>query len=258
MSQLERILSTRCLAAKGSQLMMLCLLSGASIGADQPCASHDVNGQAWFGDLHVHTRYSLDASTQGTRTTPDQAYRFAKGEKIGIQPWADTGEAQRSLQLSRPLDFAMVSDHAELIGEVNMCTTPEIAGYGSWQCMFYRHFPRGAFYLFNYMATMQQSHMGMCGEDDLLCERAASQPWAEMQRAAEDHYDRSSNCQFTTFVGYEWTGMDAGSGGNLHRNVVFRSEIVPSMPVSFIDSPGAEKLWNALDRECNKSGSDSP
>jgi hypothetical protein len=256
MSQLERTLSPRCLAAKGSQLMMLCLLSGASIGADQPCASHDVNGQAWFGDLHVHTRYSLDASTQGTRTTPDQAYRFAKGEKIGIQPWADTGEAERSLQLSRPLDFAMVSDHAELIGEVNMCTTPEIAGYGSWQCMFYRHFPRGAFYLFNYMATMQQSHMGMCGEDDLLCERAASQPWAEMQRAAEDHYDRSSNCQFTTFVGYEWTGMDAGSGGNLHRNVVFRSEIVPAMPVSFIDSPGAEKLWNALDRECNKSGTD--
>lgn len=256
MSQLERALSPRCIAAKGSQLMMVCLLSGASIGADQPCASHDVNGQAWFGDLHVHTRYSLDASTQGTRTTPDQAYRFAKGEKIGIQPWADTGEAQRSLQLSRPLDFAMVSDHAELIGEVKMCTTPEIVGYGSWQCMFYRHFPRGAFYLFNYMATMQQSHMGMCGKDDLLCERAASQPWTEMQRAAEDHYDRSSNCQFTTFVGYEWTGMDAGSGGNLHRNVVFRSAIVPAMPVSFIDSPGAEKLWNALDRECNKSRTD--
>ena len=41
--------------------------------------------------------------------------------------------------LMRPLDFAMVSDHAELIGEVRMCNTPEVEGYGSWQCLLYRH-----------------------------------------------------------------------------------------------------------------------
>ncbi len=43
----------------------------------EPCTRYDENRQAFFGDLHVHTRYSLDASTQGTQTTPDQAYRFA-------------------------------------------------------------------------------------------------------------------------------------------------------------------------------------
>lgn len=217
----------------------------------EPCASYDPLMRPLFGDLHVHTRYSLDASTQGTRTTPDQAYRFARGERVGIQPWSDSGEPQRSLQLSRPLDFAMVSDHAELIGEVKMCNTSELEGYSSWQCLVYRHFPRGAFYLFNYMATMQASHLGMCGEDGALCKQASMGPWKEMQAAADQHYDRSEDCSFTAFVGYEWTGMQADSGGNLHRNIVFRNETVPSLPSSFIDTPGAQKLWQSLDSECN-------
>jgi hypothetical protein len=61
----------------------------------------------------VHTRYSLDASTQATRTSPAQAYRFAKGAELGIQPWTEEGKPQRTMQLERPLDFAAVTDHAE-------------------------------------------------------------------------------------------------------------------------------------------------
>ena len=220
-----------------------------------PCATQAPQKRAFFGDLHVHTRYSLDASTQGTRTTPAQAYQFARGERIGIQPWTPDGKAERSLQLSRPLDFAMVSDHAELIGEVYMCNTPEFEGYNSWQCLVYRHWSRGAFYLFNYMATIEQSHLGQCGDDDALCLRAALQPWQATQQAAEDFYDRSADCEFTTFVGYEWTGMDSSNGGNLHRNVVFRNAEVPRLPASFIDEPAAHLLWDSLRDNCNDSGS---
>jgi hypothetical protein len=220
----------------------------------EPCSQRDPLRRSHFGDLHVHTRYSLDASTQGTRTTPAQAYRFARGERIGIQPWTEEGEPLRSLQLDRPLDFAMVSDHAELIGEVHMCNTPGAAGHGSWQCRFYRWWPRGAYYLFNFMASVRQSHLGLCGEDDALCLQAARVPWREMQEAAERYYDRSGDCRFTTFMGYEWTGLDAGSGGNLHRNVVFRNGQVPDLPPSFIEYPGAENLWRALDSQCNDNG----
>ena len=237
-------------------LSVLALFAVPTIAAPEraPCATQSPQKQAFFGDLHVHTRYSLDASTQGTRTTPAQAYQFARGERIGIQPWTQDGEAQRSLQLSRPLDFAMVSDHAELIGEVYMCNTPEFEGYNSWQCLIYRHWSRGAYYLFNYMATIEQSHLGQCGDDDELCLRAALQPWQATQQAAEDFYDRSADCAFTTFVGYEWTGMDSSNGGNLHRNVVFRSAEVPRLPASFIDEPAAHLLWDSLQDTCKGAG----
>jgi Protein of unknown function (DUF3604) len=72
-----------------------------------------------------------------------------------------------------------------------------------------------------------------------------------MREAAQNHYDRSADCSFTAFVGYEWTGMQAQSGGNLHRNVVFRNAQVPRLPVSFIDGPSAQQLWASLDTQCN-------
>ncbi len=258
---LQHSLARRCSAIALLVTLILTVSAQAAtqtpIHADarEPCTTVTPLKQAFFGDLHVHTRYSLDASTQGTRTTPAQAYQFALGERIGIQPWTEEGKAQRSLQLSRPLDFAMVSDHAELIGEVHMCNTPDVEGYHAWECKLYRRWPRGAYYLFNFMSGIRQTHLGLCGENDALCLRAALQPWQEMQQAAERYYDRSGECKFTTFVGYEWTGMNPPNGGNLHRNVVFRNAEVPHLPASFIDATSAQALWSSLDETCNKRGS---
>ena len=152
------------------------------------------------------------------------------------------------MQLDRPLDFAMVSDHAELFGEVHMCTTPGAEGYRAWECGVFRNWSWGAYYLFNTMSSMLAAHLGLCGEDDTLCKQAAASPWTEMQQAAEQHYDRTADCAFTTFVGYEWTAMQPTSGGNLHRNVVFRNAEVPPLPITFIDEPAAEQLWRASGR----------
>lgn len=238
---------------------LLLLLSGLALTASvqaferteerEPCRDHRPERQAFFGDVHVHTKYSLDASTQDTRTAPADAYRFAKGGVLGVQPYDEQGKAMRQLQLSRPLDFAMVSDHAELMGEVKICSTPGLEGYSSWACKVYRNFPRVAYYMFNSRASVFASRWGFCGEDGEICRQAASGPWLEAQEAAEAAYDRSADCQFTSFVGYEWTGV-AGRAANLHRNVVFRNSKVPELPVSYLDGPSDRQLWNALDEQC--------
>ncbi len=61
--------------------------------------------KAYFGDLHVHTANSFDAFTIGTLATPHDAYRYAKGEAISHPAGFD-------MQMSRPLDFYAVTDHA--------------------------------------------------------------------------------------------------------------------------------------------------
>ncbi len=65
---------------------------------------------AYFGETHVHTAYSLDAYLGGARLTPDAAYRFAQGETMTVN-----GQRHRIVE---PLDFAAVTDHAEYLGEM--------------------------------------------------------------------------------------------------------------------------------------------
>lgn len=224
-----------------------------------PCAQHNPLRNAYFGDTHVHTYLSLDAGLQGTRTTPDEAYRFAKGEPIGLQPWTDEGKPLRSLQLDRPLDFVALSDHSEFLGEQYICKTPGAEGYDSWQCGVYRRWPSTAFIFLNMRTAwtadrnadgeaLPIKRFDYCGKDGSICRNAASHGWQELQQAAEAHYDRSSDCQFTTFVGYEWSG--GPSTENLHRNVIFRNSQVPALPSSYLDTPDPEQLWASLDREC--------
>jgi hypothetical protein len=211
-----------------------------------PCAANDPQRQPFFGDLHVHTRYSLDASTQGTRTRPSEAYAFARGEPLGLQPFAARGEPGRTVKLARPLDFAAVTDHAELFGEVSLCNTPGSPGFDSIACLVYRGWPRLAFFFMNARGTPRFS---FCGEDGRDCLTAAGGPWREMQEAAEAAYDRSAACRFTTFVGYEWT-KSVQNASNLHRNVIFRNASVPALPASAVDALTPEDLWDALDRDC--------
>ena len=52
-----------------------------------PCEVYVKNKIPLFGDLHVHTALSLDANTQGTLNTPDDAYRYAKGQSLYLQPY---------------------------------------------------------------------------------------------------------------------------------------------------------------------------
>lgn len=69
--------------------------------------------QIYWGDTHLHTNRSFDAFTNRNFSVgPDEAYRFARG-----LPVEHPGHKAR-VQLETPLDFLVVSDHAEFLGAV--------------------------------------------------------------------------------------------------------------------------------------------
>ena len=214
-----------------------------------PCADYDPLRRPFFGDTHVHTAYSFDASTQDTRNTPRDAYRFARGQALGIQPYDEEGKPLRTIRLERPLDFVAVTDHAELLGDVHLCMTPGSASYSSIICWIHRNWPNLAFRLIAARTLIAKSHWGICGDDWKHCIAATGEVWREIQAAAEEAYDRSESCAFTSFVGYEWTAT-VDDGINLHRNVIFRNRRVPALPVSWVDTPSASDLWDALQSKC--------
>ncbi|MFP6656390.1 MAG: DUF3604 domain-containing protein, partial [Myxococcota bacterium] len=94
-----------------------------------------------------------------------------------------------------------------------------------------------------------KSRWGFCGEEGAICLGEAESVWKDTQRAAETAYDRTSDCRFTSFVGYEWTAV-LDQGKNLHRNVIFRNDRVPRSPVGWVDTRSASDLWDHLDRDC--------
>src|SRR5262245_9645111 len=74
-----------------------------------PYAGRNYPTRVFWGDTHLHTAVSMDAAAVGCTLGPEEAYRFARGEEVVTA----TGQAA---QLSRPLDFLVVSDHAEAFG----------------------------------------------------------------------------------------------------------------------------------------------
>ena len=74
-----------------------------------PYPAQTYPNQVFFGDTHLHTSYSTDAGMIGNTLGPEEAYRFARGETVT----SSTGVKTR---LKRPLDFLVISDHAENLG----------------------------------------------------------------------------------------------------------------------------------------------
>src|SRR5262249_34583238 len=91
-----------------------------------------------------------------------------------------------------------------------------------------------------------------CGPEGRNCLDAARGPWQEVRDAAEEAYDRTSACRFTSFVAYEWSFTPGTM--NLHRNVIFRNAVVPDLPVSSLDATSPEALWSQLHRVCLDAG----
>lgn len=217
----------------------------------EPCSRYNPLRTALFGDLHVHTAYSFDAAANSLETYPADANRFAKGEAIPFFPLDEAGKPAGTVQLSRPLDFVAVTDHGEFLGERALCRTPGSPSYDTSFCNDYRQTERQGMLMLGTILNLEAPSRlpEICGEDGALCREYAKGPWQEMIAAAEAAYDRTSACRFTSLIGYEYTGTPGLS--NIHRNVIFRNDKVPALPVSYIEAPRDHLLWQQLDAECN-------
>lgn len=207
--------------------------TGGVAGDAAPMAAPVPDGQmhVYFGDLHLHTAYSMDAASVQTETLPDDAYRFAKGEAVDY-----FGKRVKRLA---PLDFLAVTDHAEYLGNVRLAKQGKIQLQGDdWQPLFEND--GGA----DMMTFMRRAVAGLYGEDTpgLSNPDTVRDTWQDVIAAAERHYAPG---QFTTFVGFEYSPSFRGATrGQMHRNVIFRGPEYPGMPFAATNSLHPEALWS--------------
>jgi hypothetical protein len=196
---------------------------------DRPPANPERN--AYFGDVHVHTGYSFDGFTNGSKTTPQDAYDWAKGKAItgsGLGP---------DIKIVTPLDFYAVSDHAEYMGVFNQMTDPN-SQFGKLPIAKRVTSPDAATRMAAFAEVLRDMSAGR--SDPQLADPAAARTvWAEIVKTADANYVPG---KFTTFAAFEWTSNP--DKRNLHRVVVFRDTAkLPDRVLSALDSDKPESLW---------------
>jgi len=186
-------------------------------------AQNSPDRNAYFGQTHSHTSWSLDAYIIGNHETgPAEAYRFSMGEPIKHPAGFD-------VKLKHPLDFHAVTDHSEYMGMVRLANDPtselskqpiaEKLKVGS---------PADVNRVFQWLAGSLAKAEPI---KELLDPAVAGSVWKENVAIADKYYKPG---KFTTFVGYEWTA--APNNRNMHRVVIFKdSKKVPAMPFTAID-----------------------
>ncbi len=209
----------------------------AAVGSDMPT-------RVFWGDTHLHTKLSQDAFTFGVTLGPDEAYKFAKGEPVK----ATHGEIG---QLARPLDFLVVSDHAEGLGGMQalmndnemLLKNPRLRGWRDG--------------LKNSKSIADRRKVAMDGVNngwppELDAAEIRGGAWQQIREAAERYNEPG---KFTAFIGFEWTSWPGGS--NLHRVVIFRDGAETTgkvLPFSQNESDKPLDLWKYLESYEAKTG----
>ncbi len=200
--------------------------------------------RVYFGDTHLHTSNSFDAGFVNSRVGPEEAFRFARGEEV-------TANNGMRVRLVRPLDFLVVSDHAEYLGLTPGLRRddPELVSteYGKkWADLLQTGY-EGAFQAaMEAIGTVQ-------ARDEKLKNPAFSRAVWDQATAIADRFDQPG--AFTAFIGFEWTSeLDSR---NLHRVVIFKEGArlaTQVLPFSAFDSVDPEDLWTYLESYERKTG----
>lgn len=235
--------------------------TGNDVGRSD-CSNFNPLRQPLFGETHIHTKYSADAVLARTRNTPYDAYNFAKGLTVGLPPYDINNIPGRTATIEKPLDFTAITDHSEGFGEASICLDAGYTGYTDPLCQDIRatflnpyhptnSLPQAFRDFFTALQLPNPARFGgVCGPGPgyVDCITEAGFVWQDTQDAAEANYDRTSACTFTTFNAYEWSGQT--SGNNLHRNIIFRNDEVPPLPISYYEKWKPEDMRAELKTQC--------
>ncbi len=203
--------------------------------------------QVYWGDQHLHTSFSADAGLVGDRLGPDDAFRFARGEQL-------RSSSGLLVQLERPYDWLVVSDHAEYIGLSAAFADgdPAILQNPSGR-KWAKDFKEGGQAGMN--AFVEITRDFAVGNPSIPRDVIAklTRPTWDRSVAAAEHNNKPG--KFTAFIGFEWTQNIKGN--NLHRVVVFRDgaeRALQVLPFSEFDSADPEDLWKYMAAYEEKTG----
>jgi hypothetical protein len=213
------------------------LIASASLGAH-------AQTRLYWGETHLHTNASMDSFSMGNMfVDADAAYRFAKGAPVLHS------RLQTKVQISRPLDFMVIADHAEMhrwqLNVVNREPYMVDAEEFDTAFNFVRDTPNQTM---RGLATLPQGF-----QDAVYSPEVRSASWLKNIESAERHNQPGT---FTTLVGWEWS---SNVGGNLHRVIFSPSDaglLKQFIPFAANDSPRPEDLWQWLDDTSARLGVD--
>jgi hypothetical protein len=198
--------------------------------------------RVFWGDTHLHTSYSTDAGMVGNTLGPDEALRFAKGEKV----ISSTGVPAR---LIRPLDFLVVADHAENLGLTPMIEASDPELLKDPQGKEYHDLVKSGK---GWDAYQIWKKSGAALKDSMPNPGLQARAWEQIIAAVDKHNQPGV---FTAFHGFEWTSTP--DLRNLHRNVIFRDGAEQArqvVPLSIFDTTDPEKLWDYMEAYEKKTG----
>ena len=219
--------------------------AAATAPAESAAPQPNPERNAYFGETHVHTSWSLDAFAIGNvQTTPADAYKYFRGETIKHPLGYD-------IKIDTPLDWAGVTDHSEYAGVVQLANEPgsAVTKIPAAQPLVLKaktveEMTRVALYAINVLVAGPPVKA-------LMSPEIAGGVWKRNVEIAEKANEPR---KFTTFCSYEWTSMP--NNMNLHRNIFFKDcAKVPPQPFSALDSVHPVDLWNWMDAQ-RKSGNE--
>lgn len=223
--------------------LALCVLV---VSLTTPAFAQEKNPErnAYFGETHIHTSWSVDAWIFGNRITgPDEAYKYAQGQTIKHPLGYD-------IKIDTPMDFMGVTDHSEYVGVTKEANTPgsTVSKLPEAQPLIMKD-PNNSEEqqkVFLYLLKLAASPPVKA----FMSKEVAGSVWKETCRIADEN---NRPGEFTAFRSYEWTSMP--DQRNLHRNIFFRGDKVPDMPFTALDSKHPEELWQWMDTQ-RKAGNE--